>query len=127
MKVLLIDDSKVMRAACESALGRAGFSIITAADGEQGLKLLRESKPDLVLLDMMLPKISGVELLQAIKQDPALAPIPVIVFTSLSQKNEAKLLKAGAAAYLEKTEVLANNSAGLIQTIEKITKKTSPV
>lgn len=125
MKVLLIDDSKVMRLACESALGRAGHQVISAADGDQGLKLVREAKPDLVLLDMMLPKMSGLDLLQAIKQDPAVAQIPVIVFTSLSQKNEAKLLKAGAAAYLEKTEVLANNSAGLFQAIDRIMKKTA--
>ena len=125
MKVLLIDDSKVMRAACESALGRAGHGVITAADGEQGLKLVHDTKPDLILLDMMLPKMSGLDLLQAIKKDPALTGIPVIVFTSLSQKNEAKLLRAGAAAYLEKTEVLSNNSAGLIQAIDKLMKKTA--
>ncbi len=122
MKVLLIDDSKVMRVACEGALGRAGHQVISAVDGDQGLKLVREAKPDLVLLDMMLPKMSGLDLLQAIKQDPAVAQIPVIVFTSLSQKNEAKLVKAGAAAYLEKTEMLANNSAGLLQAIERIKK-----
>ncbi len=127
MKVLLIDDSKVMRVACEGALGRAGHQVISAVDGDQGLKLVREAKPDLVLLDMMLPKMSGLDLLQAIKQDPAVAQIPVIVFTSLSQKNEAKLVKAGAAAYLEKTEMLANNSAGLLQAIERITKKTAAV
>jgi len=126
MKVLLIDDSKVIRAACESALGRAGHEVITAADGEHGLKLVHEAKPDLILLDMMLPKMSGLDVLQAIKNEPALAAIPVIVFTSLSQKNESKLLKAGAAGYLEKTELLANNS-GLIQAIEKITKKAAAV
>src|SRR5579884_2814401 len=123
MKVLLIDDSKVMRVACEGALGRAGHQVISAADGDQGLKLVHEAKPDLILLDMM----SGLDLLQTMKQDPAVAAIPVIVFTSLSQKNEAKLLKAGAAAYLEKTEVLSNNSAGLIQAIERITKKAAAV
>ncbi|HZU44337.1 MAG TPA: response regulator [Terriglobales bacterium] len=127
MKVLLIDDSKVMRVACEGALGRAGHQVISAADGDQGLKLVHEAKPDLILLDMMLPKMSGLDLLQTMKQDPAVAAIPVIVFTSLSQKNEAKLLKAGAAAYLEKTEVLSNNSAGLIQAIERITKKAAAV
>jgi len=125
--VLLIDDSKVMRVACEGALGRAGHQVISAADGDQGLRLVHEAKPDLILLDMMLPKMSGLDLLQTMKQDPAVAAIPVIVFTSLSQKNEAKLLKAGAAAYLEKTEVLSNNSAGLIQAIERITKKTAAV
>lgn len=125
MKVLLIDDSKVMRVACEGALGRAGHQVISAVDGDQGLKLVRDAKPDLVLLDMMLPKMSGLDLLQAIKQDPAVAQIPVIVFTSLSQKNEAKLVKAGAAAYLEKTEMLANNAIGLLRAIERITSKVA--
>jgi CheY-like chemotaxis protein len=125
MKILLIDDSKVMRAACEPALTRAGHQVITAADGEHGLQLVRDAKPDVVLLDMMLPKMSGLDLLQALKQDPAIAHIPVIVFTSLSQKNEAKLIKAGAAGYLEKTELLANNSTGLTQAIEKALKKSA--
>ena len=120
MKILLIDDSKVTRLACEPALARAGYQVTTASDGQQGLRVARETNPDIILLDMMLPKMSGIDLLQTLKNDPAMAHVPVIVLTSLSQKNEAKLLRAGAAAYVEKTEVLANSSVALIQTIERV-------
>lgn len=120
MKVLLIEDSKLMRVATEGVLTRAGYQVIAAVDGEQGLQLARESAPDLILLDMLLPKMSGIDVLQQLKRDAPTAKIPVIVLTSLSQKNEAKLMQAGAAAFFEKSEAL--NGAALTQAIEKVLK-----
>ena len=120
MKVLLIEDSKLMRVATEGLLTRGGYQVVTAGDGEQGLQLARASEPNLILLDMLLPKMSGVDVLQQLKCDAATAAIPVIVLTSLSQKNEAKLMQAGAAAFFEKSEAL--NGPALIQAIEKVLK-----
>jgi CheY-like chemotaxis protein len=102
-KVLLVEDSKFLRIATERALSRAGFGVSTAADGEEALRLASGQPPDIILLDMMLPKISGPEVLKALKQNPATMHIPVIVLTSLSQKNEEKLLHEGAEAYFEKS------------------------
>ena len=59
MNILIVDDSRFLRLANERALIKAGHNVITASDGEQGLQLARERKPDLVILDMMLPKLSG--------------------------------------------------------------------
>jgi CheY-like chemotaxis protein len=119
--VLLIDDSKFLRRANELSLRKAGHQIITASDGEEGLRHARERKPDIIVLDMMLPKLAGADLLQVLKGDPATANIPVIVLSSLPQKNEQKLMAAGAAAYLEKSSLaLDESSSELSRTITKV-------
>ena|ERR1700730_10042783 len=121
MKVLLIEDSKVQRIANGRALVKAGYDVIQAGDGEEGLRSARENIPDLILLDIMLPKVSGVDVLRALKGDALLKHIPVIVLSGLGQANEAKLLKEGAAAFLVKSdESFANNSLLLIQTLESL-------
>src|SRR5580698_4703041 len=119
MKVLLIEDSKFQRIANGRALIRAGYDVVYAADGEEGLGAAREDMPDLILLDMMLPKMSGLDVLRALKADVLVKHIPVVVLSGLGQANEAKLLKEGAAAFLMKTtESVENNSVALIQALQ---------
>jgi CheY-like chemotaxis protein len=120
MKILLIEDSKFQRIANERALAKAGYSVIQAADGEAGLRIARQNIPDLILLDMMLPKVSGVEVLRALKGDALVKHIPVIVLSGLAQANEDKLVKEGAAAFVTKERLLENNSAALIQAVEAV-------
>jgi CheY-like chemotaxis protein len=103
MKILLAEDSGFMRIAMERVLAKAGHHVTPVENGQQAVCAARENIPDLLLLDMMLPKLTGPEVLEALKQDSTTKHIPVIVLTSLSQKNEAKLLQAGAAAYLMKS------------------------
>lgn len=109
-KILLVDDSKFLRMATERALARAGYSVLTAADGEEALKVVRSQRPDLVLLDMLLPKIPGPEVLKALKKDPATAGIAVVVLSGLSQKNAERLHQEGACAFLEKAELRLDKS-----------------
>ncbi|HEX3821918.1 MAG TPA: response regulator [Candidatus Sulfotelmatobacter sp.] len=104
-KILLADDSKFLRLAIERALARAGYNVISATDGEQAVRLTKEKMPDLVLLDMLLPKLAGPEVLKALKADPETKDIAVVVFTGLSQKNASRLQKDGAYAFLEKSEL----------------------
>ena len=103
MKILVAEDSGFMRIAMERVLAKAGHHVTPVENGQQAVCAARENIPDLLLLDMMLPKLTGPEVLEALKQDSTTKHIPVIVLTSLSQKNEAKLLQAGAAAYLMKS------------------------
>ena len=125
-KVLLVDDSKFLRMANERALARAGYQVTTAADGEEALRIANDKRPDIILLDMMLPKISGPEVLKALKANPATMDIPVIVLTSLSQKNEEKLLHEGAAAYFEKSTLeLDKNSDRLAATVETVLRRVN--
>jgi CheY-like chemotaxis protein len=120
-KVLLVEDSKFLRVANERALARAGYEVSTAADGEEALRVANEKLPDIILLDMMLPRLSGLEVLHVLKQNPATADIPVIVLTSLSQRNEERLIHEGAAAYFEKSSLdLDKNSDRLAATVEAV-------
>jgi PAS domain S-box-containing protein len=124
-QILLIDDSQFMRVPIERALTAAGYLVKTASDGEEGLRLALETRPDLVLLDMMLPKVPGPEVLRALKKDPGTRDTPVIILTALSEKNREKLLDEGAAAYLEKSDkLLANDSAALIEAVGRVLGKT---
>lgn len=120
-KVLLVEDSKFLRLANERVLTRAGYEVCTAADGEEGLRAAQEKVPDIIVLDMLLPKLSGPDVLRKLKESPATASIPVIVLTSLSQKNEDKLLQDGAAAYFEKSTLdLDKSSDRLAATVESV-------
>ena len=119
MKILLIEDSKFQRVANERALIKAGYGVINAVDGEEGLRIARKNIPDLILLDMMLPNMSGTDVLSALKQDPSTRDIPVFVLSSLSQKNEARLLRAGAAGYFEKSNTfMEHNFASLVASVD---------
>jgi len=121
MKILLIEDSKFQRIANGRALIKAGYAVIHAEDGEEGLRAARENIPDLILLDMMLPRVSGLDVLRALKLDVLVKHIPVIVLSGLGQANEAKLLNEGAAAFVLKSEKTSeNNSSVLIQAIEGV-------
>jgi len=125
-KVLLVEDSKFLRMANERALSKAGFQVSTAADGEEALQVANDKLPDIILLDMMLPKISGPDVLKALKGNPATTDIPVIVLTSLSQKNEEKLLHEGAAAYFEKSTLeLDKSSDRLAVTVETVLERVN--
>lgn len=104
-KVLLVDDSKFLRLATERALARAGYEVCSAMDGERALEIAREKKPDVILLDMLLPKMTGPDVLKALKKDPATAGIAVVVLTGLSQKNAVRLQHDGACAFLEKSQL----------------------
>src|ERR1700732_190027 len=121
MKVLLIEDSKFQRTANGRALIRAGYDVLYAADGEEGLGAAQENIPDLILLDMMLPKMSGLDVLRALKADALVKHIPVVVLSGLGQANEDKLLKEGATAFLMKSmESAENNSVALIQALQSL-------
>ena len=118
--ILLIEDSRFLRIASERALVKAGYKVVSTDDGARALQLARESRPDLILLDMLLPRLGGPEILRALKSEPLTAQIPVIVLSSLPQSNEARLKKDGAEAYFEKSRLgLDTGSQFLIQVVAK--------
>jgi CheY-like chemotaxis protein len=81
----------------------------------------RERAPNLILLDMMLPKLDGLGVLRALKNNPQTANIPVIVLTGLGQQNEERLKKEGAAAFFTKSDsLLADNLNSLLHVIERV-------
>jgi CheY-like chemotaxis protein len=123
MKVLLVEDSKFLRVATERTLSQAGYEVVCASDGEDALEMAREKRPDVILLDMLLPKMAGPDVLKALKKDPATAGIAVMVLTSLSQKNAKALEKDGAAGFFEKSDLmLGSGPVSLVAAIEKMLK-----
>ena len=101
--VLIVEDEPHIVLALEFLLQREGYDTATAVDGEAGLSLARELRPDVVVLDIMLPKRNGYEVCRAIKTDPDLGRIPVIVLSARGQEAEVvKGLELGAAAYVTK-------------------------
>jgi len=122
--VLLVEDSKFLRVSTERVLSKAGYQVMCATDGDEALRLARQHSPELILLDIMLPKMTGPDVLKALKKDPATAAIPVMMLTSLSQKNAKALEKDGAAGFFEKSDaMLGGGPESLVATIENLLKK----
>jgi len=123
MKILIVDDSRFFRVANERALVKAGHHVISAGDGDEGLRLAREHTPDLVVLDMMLPILSGPSVLKALRKDPQTASIPVMVLSSLPKTNERKLVRDGATAYFEKSELMLDKGSEIL--VEEVQRMLS--
>src|ERR1700758_2805012 len=120
-RILLVDDSKFLRIATERALARAGYLVSTASDGPKAIELAKNQKPDVILLDMLLPGMTGPDVLKALKKDPATAGIAVVAFTGLSQKNAVRLEQDGACAFLDKAELgLDKGSEALLLALARI-------
>jgi CheY-like chemotaxis protein len=127
IKILLAEDSKFLRMATERALARAGYEVCSAADGEEALRMAREKVPDLILLDMLLPRMSGPEVLAALQRDSLTKAIPVVVITGMSQKNEERLRKEGASIFLEKSALeLDKGSEKLLTAVREILRQRTP-
>jgi len=114
VKILLVEDSKPIRRENERALLKAGYEVVCAVDGESALRFAQDLQPDLILLDMILPKLSGPEVLRHLKSKSETAAIPVVVLSSLSEKNRQKLLEAGAEDYLEKNSLMPGPGVNLL-------------
>lgn len=126
-KILLVEDSRYLRTACRRVLTEAGFGVVEASDGEEALRRVRESKPDLIILDMLLPRLGGEHVLQVLRQDRATACLPVIVLSALSQKNAGKLKKAGATAYIEKSKLdLTCGGENLVRVVNAALREAKP-
>lgn len=102
-KILIVEDDKFLRELIAQKLIKEGYNIAEAVDGEKGIKTVKEEKPDLVLLDLILPGIDGFEVLAKMKEDPKMAQIPVIILSNLGQKDDIERgLKMGAVDYMIK-------------------------
>jgi CheY-like chemotaxis protein len=126
MTILVIEDSRFLRLALDRILVKAGYEVIAVGDGKEGLRCAQDVLPAIILLDMMLPSMEGTAVLGKLKQDPLTKSIPVIVLSGLSQKNEKKLMTAGAAAYFEKSLLnLDKDGSGLVHAVQHVMAETT--
>jgi len=118
--ILIIEDDSFLRDLLKKKLKSFGFGVLEAVDGDKGLKKVKEEKPDLILLDLLLPTTDGFEVLSKIKQDPTTSSIPVIILSNLGQKEDVdKGLSLGAMDYLIKAQSTPDDIVAKIITVLK--------
>lgn len=116
--LLIIEDDDFLRSLAVSKLEKEGFKVLMAADGQEGLNLAQEHKPSLIILDLMLPIMSGFEVLEKIKQDPTTADGKVIIFSNLGEETDIKkCLDLGANDYLVKANFTLDELVEKIQSL----------
>jgi len=117
-KVLLVEDSKAIQQIYRHKLTFEQFQVMTADNGMEAIKLLSQEKPDIVLLDLMMPVMDGYKVLQVIKTDPKLSDIPVLVFSAKGQQEEVeKALYLGAAGFIVKSTTKPNEVVEKIRSV----------
>jgi len=118
--VLIVEDDNFLLNMYRTKLELEGYTVLTATNGEAGWKTIKEKKPNLVLLDIIMPKMNGWEVLKEIKSDKNLKNIPVIMLTNLGQKEDIqKSFKLGASEYLIKAHFLPSE---VVEKIKKLLK-----
>ena len=102
-RILIVDDNEPNRGILEARLTGHGYEVLHAGDGEEALAAAKEHRPDLILLDVMMPKIDGIEVCRRLKSDPAMSFVPIILVTAKAESNDVvEGLDAGADEYLTK-------------------------
>jgi len=101
--ILYVEDNELNRKIVRDLLRRTSYRLIEAPDGEAGMTAAREQRPDLILMDLQLPKVSGIEATRALRAEPATSTTPIIAITSFALSgDEQRAKEAGASAYLAK-------------------------
>lgn len=104
-KILIVEDDPLMQRMYQKAFSFDGYEVLVASDGVEGLDKIRSEKPTIVLLDVMMPKMNGMEVLDKVKADPEIKSIPIIMLTNLAGSADAeKALEKGAVKYIIKSE-----------------------
>jgi DNA-binding response OmpR family regulator len=120
-KILLIEDEKVLVELYTEGFAEEGFDIKAVLSAEEGLKAVKKGKPDLVILDILLPKENGIFFLEEMRKDPEVKDIPVVVLSNLdAPETRRKALKLGALDYLIKTDFAPHE---LIERIKRVFPK----
>jgi CheY-like chemotaxis protein len=105
-RVLLVEDDRFLRRACEASLCRWGLTVLSAQDGEEGLRLARTEPFDLILLDILMPKLTGLEVLRALKASERTRDIPVLVLSNSSSPQDiAEVTALGIMGYWVKANL----------------------
>ncbi len=119
-KILVVEDDKFLRELITQKLKRENHDVREAVDGEDGVKKIEEEKPDIILLDLILPGIDGFEVLSKIKKNPERKDVPVIILSNLGQRDDVERgLKLGAVDFLIKAHFTPGE---IIEKIEKVLK-----
>ncbi len=117
VKILLVEDEEMLANMYEVKFSNEGFELLKASDGAEGLELAKTEKPDFVLLDIIMPKMDGFSVLAAMKENPELKDIPVLLLTNLGQDEDIEKGKnMGAVGYLVKANVTPADVVARVKT-----------
>jgi CheY-like chemotaxis protein len=117
-KILIVEDDRVLRRACEASLRQRGFIVLAAGDGADGLRLARIERPDLVLLDLLMPRMNGVEVLRALRATDDMRDLPVIVLSNSSRADDLEEVRAlGIVDYLVKANLSLHALGDLVERV----------
>lgn len=117
-KVLIIEDDHFLSSILKNRLEKEGFRVLQAFDGDEGLAMARKEKPDVVLLDLIMPKVSGFEVLEGIASDPELSRIPVMIASNLGQDSDIEKAKSlGAHDYYVKVRTSIDELAQMVKNV----------
>lgn len=120
-KVLIVEDDPIMLKIYHKKFQLEGFEVDTAVDGEEGFSKTRTFLPDVIVMDVMLPKLNGIAAMVRIKSDPKLSKIPVLVLSNLSTTDDVQVaMQKGAAAFLVKSDVTPIQVVSKVKEILKI-------
>ncbi len=127
-KILIVEDDPLMARLYSKVFQIEGYDVRAAGDGEEGLTLVHKDIPTIILLDVMMPKMNGLELLEKLKADPATKKIPVIMLTNLAGQADAeKAISMGAVKYIVKSEYEPKQIVGMVKEIlEGYTRDSVP-
>ncbi len=115
-RVLVVEDNEINRELVSDILDMLSYDVLTARDGEEGIRIAKDEKPDLILMDIQLPKIDGLQAVRILKSDDSTRMIPIIALTAFALKgDEAVFLEAGCADYIPKPMSIRN----FISTVER--------
>lgn len=123
-KILIVEDEEILLTALSEELKQEGFQVVGAKDGVEGVEMAQSDKPDLILLDLVMPRLDGIGALKQMKEDPALKDIPVVILTNLSDYDKiSDALSLGAMDYLVKANYRLEE---LVNKIKTVLERKSP-
>ena len=117
-KIMIIEDDRFLSSLMRARLEKEGLTVIQAFDGEEAIKMLKEEAPDLIVLDLIMPKVTGFEVLAQVALIPGLEKVPVVILSNLAQDSDIeKARQLGAREYFVKVKVSIDDLIGKIKSL----------
>lgn len=115
-RILIVEDDRFLRRACRARLEQQGYEILTAQDGEEALAAVRSQTPDLVLLDLLMPRLNGLDVLRALRNDEATRGLRVIILSNSSRQEDVETIRAlGISGYFVKANLSLQDLSKLVE------------
>lgn len=117
-RILIVEDDRFLRRACQTRLEQQGYTIVTAQDGEEALRAVRAEAPDLILLDLLMPKLNGLDVLRILRAEEGTRSIPVLVLSNSSRQEDMETIRGlGISGYFVKANLSLQDLSVQVKTV----------